>query len=80
MGKQKQPHKRTNYQAFLVLGFSLIALGVTMIATYNQATGVALVAVGLGGKNQLSAEPPTTKLETVPDADALKPEDQRPEA
>jgi len=87
MNKQRRPRRQTNYQAFLVLGIAMIALGLTMTATDSEAmsvpfigAGIAFLAIGLGGRAKASmqppSEPPSTDPEAAPDTEETTPGDQ----
>ena len=89
MSKQRQPRRQTNYQAFLVLGIAMIALGLTMTATDSEAmsvpfigAGIAFLAIGLGGRAKASgrppSEPPSTDPEVAPESEAPNPGEQPP--
>ena len=66
MDKRRQPRRRTNCQAFLVLGIALIALGLTVTATETEGmsipsigAGIAFLAIGLGPRAKESVQPPS---------------------
>jgi hypothetical protein len=80
MNKRRRPRRQTNYQAFLVLGIAMIALGLTMTATDAEAmsvpfigAGVAFLAIGLGGRAKDSMQPPSADQEAAPETKETTP-------
>ena len=87
MNKQRQPRRQTNYQAFLVLGIAMIALGLTMTATKTEGisvpfigAGICFLAIGLGDRTKASGQPPAEPLPGEPegalDSEATTPGEQ----